>query len=92
MLICLLRPGLVYASLKMCVPLQIEFPEKHWLPENMYPQLEGLLPKRDEVMLTDDMEEVDLCEVDYEAQRRKYSGEAYEDEGPRSHGVQCQTQ
>lgn len=71
---------------------QIEFPDKHWLPEHMLPDLERLLPVRDHVMMTDDMDEVDLCEVDYEKQKRNHSGEAYdEDEGPR-HGVQCQTQ
>lgn len=59
----------------------------------MLPQLEMLLPKRDEVMITDDMEEVDLFEVDPESQSRKYSGEAYEeDQSPRGQGVQCQTQ
>ncbi|XP_060742456.1 dnaJ homolog subfamily A member 4 [Tachysurus vachellii] len=77
----------------LIIQFEVEFPEKFWLPENMFPQLEALLPKRDEVMLIDDMEEVDLSEVDNESQRRKYSREAYEeDEGSRSHGVQCQTQ
>lgn len=72
---------------------QIEFPDKHWLPEHMLPDLERLLPGRDHVMMSDDMEEVDLCEVDYERQKRNHSGEAYdEDEGPRHGGVQCQTQ
>ncbi|XP_072526921.1 dnaJ homolog subfamily A member 4 isoform X1 [Salminus brasiliensis] len=77
----------------LIIQFEVEFPDKHWLPDNMFPQLEQLLPKRDDVMITDDMEEVDLCEVDIESQRRKFSGEAYdEDDGPRSHGVQCQTQ
>ncbi|KAL7867965.1 hypothetical protein SRHO_G00093490 [Serrasalmus rhombeus] len=77
----------------LIIQFEVEFPEKHWLPENMFPQLERLLPRRDDVMVTDDMEEVDLCEVDIESQRRKYTREAYdEDEGPRGHGVQCQTQ
>lgn len=82
-----------FLSATFCFLLfQVEFPENYWLPENMFSKLEALLPKRDEVMLTDDMEEVDLSEVDYESQR-KHSREAYEeDEGPRSHGVQCQTQ
>lgn len=73
--------------------LQVEFPSKHWLPEHLMYQLERLLPPREDVMVTDDMEEVDLCEVDEQAQQRSYSREAYEEdeEGPRS-GVQCQTQ
>lgn len=56
-------------------------------------QLERLLPPREDVMITDDMEEVDLCEVDLNSQQKRYQGEAYEEdeEGPRR-GVQCQTQ
>lgn len=54
-------------------------------------KLERLLPPREDLMITDDMEEAPLCEVDVRTQRQA-SGEAYEeDEGPRS-GVQCQTQ
>lgn len=73
--------------------LQVEFPEKHWLPEHLMYQLERLLPPREDVMVTDDMEEVDLCEVDLQSHQRNYSGEAYEedDDSPRG-GVQCQTQ
>ncbi|XP_048014827.1 dnaJ homolog subfamily A member 4 isoform X1 [Megalobrama amblycephala] len=77
----------------LIIQFEIEFPDKHWLPEHMLPDLERLLPVRDHVMMSDDMEEVDLCEVDYERQKRNHSGEAYdEDEGPRHGGVQCQTQ
>lgn len=56
-------------------------------------QLERLLPPREDLMVTDDMEEVQLCEVDERTQQRNSSREAYEEdeEGPRS-GVQCQTQ
>lgn len=56
-------------------------------------QLERLLPPREDVMMTDDMEEVELDEVDVRTQERSYSREAYEEdeEAPRS-GVQCQTQ
>lgn len=56
-------------------------------------QLERLLPPREDVMVTDDMEEVELSEVDVRTQERSHSREAYEEdeEGPRG-GVQCQTQ
>lgn len=56
-------------------------------------QLERLLPPRDDVMITDDMEEVELSEVEVRAKERSFNREAYEedDEAPRS-GVQCQTQ
>lgn len=72
----------------------MEFPEKDWLPEHLMFQLERLLPPREDVMISDDSEEVNLCEVDEQRQERNYSREAYEedeDEGPRG-GVQCQTQ
>lgn len=44
-------------------------------------------------MITDDMEEVELGEVEMRKQHSSYSREAYEqdDEAPRT-GVQCQTQ
>lgn len=76
--------------------VQIEFPDDHWLPEHMLPDLERLLPVREHIMLTDDMEEVDLCQVDFESQqRRNHSAEAYhedDEEERRQTGVQCQTQ
>ncbi|KAM9352068.1 dnaJ homolog subfamily A member 4 [Symphorus nematophorus] len=79
---------------QLIIQFQVEFPEKHWLPEHLMFQLERLLPPREDVMVTDDMEEVDLCEVDERSQGRSYSGEAYEEDedGPRGGGVQCQTQ
>ncbi|CAJ1056669.1 dnaJ homolog subfamily A member 4 [Xyrichtys novacula] len=82
-----------YEKGQLFVQFQVEFPEKHWLPEHLMYQLERLLPARDDVMITDDMEEVDLIEADVQSQQRNYSREAYEedDENPRG-GVQCQTQ
>lgn len=84
-----------YEKGQLIVEFQVEFPEKHWLPEHLMYQLERLLPPREDLLIIDEMEEVDLCEVDVHTQQKTYSGEAYEedddDEGPRS-GVQCQTQ
>uniref|UniRef100_A0AAQ4PGH6 DnaJ heat shock protein family (Hsp40) member A n=1 Tax=Gasterosteus aculeatus aculeatus TaxID=481459 RepID=A0AAQ4PGH6_GASAC len=64
---------------QLFIHFQVDFPEKGWLPDHLMFQLERLLPPRDDVMITDDMAEVQLCEVDED------------EEGPRS-GVQCQTQ
>ncbi|XP_062317532.1 dnaJ homolog subfamily A member 4 isoform X1 [Osmerus eperlanus] len=82
-----------YDKGQLIVAFEVGFPQKHWLPEHLLPQLERLLPPRDEVMLTDEMEEVHLCEMDYQSQQRSYSREAHEEDedGPRK-GVQCQTQ
>lgn len=82
-----------YEKGQLMINFQVEFPEKDWLPEHLMYQLERLLPPREDVMITDDMEEVSLCEVDVRSQQKSFNREAYEedDEGPRG-GVQCQTQ
>lgn len=83
-----------YEKGQLIIKFQVAFPEKDWLPEHLMFQLERLLPPREDVMITDDMEEVELSEPDVSSQRRA-SREAYEEdeEGPRNgNGVQCQTQ
>ncbi|XP_049579281.1 dnaJ homolog subfamily A member 4 [Syngnathus scovelli] len=82
-----------YEKGQLFIQFQVEFPEKHWLPEHLMFQLERLLPPREDVLITDDTEEVELCEVDERTQQRNYGREAYDEdeEGPRG-GVQCQTQ
>lgn len=82
-----------YEKGQLYIHFEVEFPEKDWLPEHLMYQLERLLPPRDDVMITDDMEEVELCEVDVQSQQKSYSREAYEEDedSPRG-GVQCQTQ
>ncbi|XP_063335700.1 dnaJ homolog subfamily A member 1 [Pelmatolapia mariae] len=82
-----------YERGQLIIQFQVEFPEKNWLPEHLMFQLERLLPPREDVMVTDDMEEVELSEADLQSQQKHYSGEAYEedDDNPRG-GIQCQTQ
>lgn len=72
--------------------LQVIFPEKHWLPQDKLPQLEALLPPRQKVRVTDDMDQVELKEFSPGEQNWRQQQEAYEedDDGPRA-GVQCQT-
>lgn len=73
-------------------PPQVVFPEKHWLPQDKLPQLEALLPPRQKVRVTDDMDQVELKEFNPGEQNWRQQREAYEedDDGPRA-GVQCQT-
>ncbi|KAM4573730.1 dnaJ homolog subfamily A member 4-like [Odontesthes bonariensis] len=78
-----------YERGQLIIQFQVEFPEKQWLPEHLMFQLERLLPPREDVMITDEMEEVDLCEVDSQSQQKNYA-EAYEEDEPSR--VQCQTQ
>ncbi|XP_029436887.1 dnaJ homolog subfamily A member 4-like [Rhinatrema bivittatum] len=70
----------------------VQFPEHFWLPPTRLAQLEDLLPPREEVLVTDDMEQVDLVEFDPSTRSPSYGREAYEedDHHPRA-GVQCQT-
>lgn len=73
-------------------PLQVIFPEKHWLPQDKLSQLEALLPPRQKVRITEDMDQVELKEFNPNEQNWRQHREAYEedDDGPRA-GVQCQT-
>ncbi|TWW75706.1 dnaJ homolog subfamily A member 4 [Takifugu rubripes] len=82
-----------YEKGQLIIQFDVDFPEKHWLPEHLMFQLERLLPPREDLMVTDDMEEVELGDVEMRKQHSSYSREAYEqdEEGPRT-GVQCQTQ
>lgn len=76
----------------LCSPLQVVFPEKQWLSQEKLPQLEALLPPRQKVRITDDMDQVELKEFNPNEQSWRQHREAYEedDEEPRA-GVQCQT-
>ncbi|CAF98323.1 unnamed protein product, partial [Tetraodon nigroviridis] len=82
-----------YDKGQLIIQFDVDFPKKHWLPEHLMFQLERLLPPREDMMITDDMEEVELGEVEARKQQhRSNSREAYEqdEEGPRT-GMQCQT-
>ncbi|XP_061772916.1 dnaJ homolog subfamily A member 4 [Nerophis ophidion] len=81
-----------YEKGQLIIQFEVEFPEKNWIPEHLMYQLERLLPPREDVMIADDTEEVELCDVDERTQQRN-NREAYEeDEGSPRSGVQCQTQ
>ncbi|XP_069312969.1 dnaJ homolog subfamily A member 4 isoform X2 [Eulemur rufifrons] len=76
----------------LIIQFLVIFPEKHWLSPEKLPQLEALLPPRQKVRITDDMDQVELKEFNPSEQNWRQHGEAYEedDDGPRA-GVQCQT-
>lgn len=74
----------------------MKFPDPGWLPPERLRQLQGFFPPQEEVMATEDTEEVELS--DYAAHpgsgRRPYSADPYHEDdledGSRQH-VQCQT-
>ncbi|XP_072349076.1 dnaJ homolog subfamily A member 1-like isoform X1 [Scyliorhinus torazame] len=75
----------------LIIQFSVKFPPYGWFqPENLA-GLEDLLPPRQEVMMTDDMESVELTECLSEEQHRGYTGEAYEEDQKPRGGVQCQT-
>ncbi|KAK2524548.1 hypothetical protein Q9966_004948 [Columba livia] len=77
----------------LIIQFLVQFPEHFWLPREKLCLLEALLPPREDVMITDEMDQVDLEDFDPNEQTyRNSGGEAYEEdeEGPRT-GVQCQT-
>ncbi|XP_063769554.1 dnaJ homolog subfamily A member 4-like [Pseudophryne corroboree] len=76
----------------LIIQFLVDFPNDHWLAPNQMKLLETLLPPREEIMVTDDMDMVDLVEFDPREQSRHYRGEAYVDDEDRPRGgVQCQT-
>jgi len=77
---------------RLIIQFKVNFPESNWTsPENIA-KLEKLLPPKEEVIITDDMEEVTLHQ--YDANAKSSSGRsAYDeddDEGGQR-GMQCQT-
>lgn len=75
---------------------QVKFPEPGWLPLHQLRQFQSFFPRHEEVMATEDMEEVELREYfpqpDFSG--RRFQSEIYHEddfEDPLRHNVQCQT-
>lgn len=76
----------------LIIQFQVAFPKNHWLVLDKLPQLEALLPPRQKVRVSEDMEQVELQEFSPTEHSWRQHREAYEEDedGPRA-GVQCQT-
>ncbi|XP_072409384.1 dnaJ homolog subfamily A member 4-like [Chiloscyllium punctatum] len=74
----------------LIIQFSVKFPPYGWIPSQDLTMLEDLLPPRQELMITDDMEPVELTEFVSE-QHRSYRGEVYEEDQKPRGGVQCQT-
>ncbi|XP_060709578.1 dnaJ homolog subfamily A member 4-like [Hemiscyllium ocellatum] len=74
----------------LIIQFSVKFPPYGWIPSQDLAMLEDLLPPRQELMITDDMEPVELTEFVSE-QHRSYRGEVYEEDQKPRGGVQCQT-
>lgn len=68
-------------------PSQVIFPENTGFPKTSFPQLEALLPPRQKVRVTEDMDQVELKEFNPSEQNWRQHREAYEeDDGPGQRG------
>lgn len=95
---CVLNEGMPiyrrpYEKGRLIIEFRVIFPESGFLSSDKLSLLEKLLPTRQEIEETEEMEQVELVDFD-PSQKRKhhYNGEVYEDDEhqPRG-GVQCQT-
>ncbi|XP_074787731.1 dnaJ homolog subfamily A member 1 isoform X3 [Athene noctua] len=95
---CVLNEGMPiyrrpYEKGRLIIEFRVNFPESGFLSSDKLSLLEKLLPTRQEIEETEEMEQVDLVDFDPSQKRRHhYNGEVYEDDEhhPRG-GVQCQT-
>jgi DnaJ family protein A protein 2 len=100
-----IRPGQVMAIAKEGLPVwkqpfekgqlyiqfEIDFPKK--IPESAQEKLEKILPPKEKVVKSKDMEEVSLTDAVFDSNEKKGRGEAYDDEddheGGGQGGIQC---
>ncbi|XP_043916905.1 dnaJ homolog subfamily A member 1 [Protopterus annectens] len=95
---CVMKEGMPvhrnpYEKGNLIVEFKVNFPENGFLSADQLNLLEQFLPKRKDVEMADEMEQVEMMEFDHSHDRKHYKGEAYhedEDDHPRG-GVQCQT-
>ncbi|XP_061462254.1 dnaJ homolog subfamily A member 1-like isoform X2 [Rhineura floridana] len=81
---------------KLVIQFQVKFPEPGWLPAHQRCQFQSFFPPREEVMATEDMEEMELREFfsQPDFQDRVFHRECHHEddfEDPLRHNVQCQT-
>ncbi|CAN0257819.1 dnaJ homolog subfamily A member 1-like [Lethenteron reissneri] len=76
---------------RLIIHFKVSFPEAGWLEVDRLGELRSLLPSPPEPMVTEEMEEAHLTNID-PTQRRGHNGDVYDDEdGPQHGGVQCRT-
>lgn len=94
---CVLNEGMPvlrdpYSKGRLIVQFNVEFPQKGEIAPATLQQIESLLPAREPVEKTEDMEEVMLSDYDANHSAQQAYGEDSDDEGQGGPGVQCRTQ
>ncbi|CAH3042484.1 unnamed protein product [Porites lobata] len=83
---------------RLIITFEVKFPPDGFITPASLSQLEQLFPPRQEVIVPEDAEEVDLVKLDPEEEsrrRRSQAGNAYDEDEDYGHpraGVQCQSQ
>jgi len=82
---------------KLIIQFKVDFPDS--LPPEVSEKLAAILPQREEAIIPDEHDEVNLCDYDPESDRRghgHHGGHGYDDDDEGGHGghpgVQCATQ
>lgn len=77
---------------RLVIIFTVVFPPNNFVSKDKLLELEALLPKKEEPMISDDCEEILLEDIDPEAEKykRRYSEEGQNEYGPRP--MTCQTQ
>jgi DnaJ family protein A protein 1 len=74
---------------RLAIQFNIKFPKS--IDPELCPRLESCFPPRQESIIPDDSEEVHLQEFDPKQHGRRPQESYYEDDEPRTSGVQCQS-
>lgn len=94
---CVLNEGMPvlrdpYSKGRLIVQFNVEFPSKGEIGSESLQQIEALLPARDTLLKTDDMEEVMLSDYDANHSAQQAYADDSDDDGQQGPGVQCRTQ
>ena len=85
----------VYNKGSLIIKFDVKFPEENWIERNKLMALENYLPKRQEYIISDLAEAVNLKDYDQDGSNRNPYTEGYDDDeeeqGNHGRGVQCQT-
>jgi len=76
---------------RLIIQFKVNFPENNWTSPDMIAKLEKLLPPKDDVIITDDMDEVTLSPYDANAKSGRNAYDEDDEEGGHPRGMQCQT-
>jgi len=76
---------------RLIIQFKVDFPPNNWTSPDVIAKLEKLLPPKEDVIITDDMDEVNLSPYDSSMKSGRSAYDEDDDEGGHPRGMQCQT-